>query len=50
VTVRRKVRLKVRHDLIRNPATCAGTRAARVTVRVAGTDRVRDLTMPCTAR
>ncbi len=50
VTVRRKVKRTVRHDLIRNPRTCAGTWAARVTVRVAGTDRVRDLTTPCARR
>jgi hypothetical protein len=50
VTVKRKVKRKVRHDLIRNPKTCAGTWGARVTVRVAGTDRARDLAVPCAAR
>ncbi len=48
VTVRRKVKRKVRHDLIRNPKTCAGSWAARVTVRIAGADRSRDVAMPCT--
>lgn len=48
VTVRRKVRRRVRHDLLRNPRTCAGAWAARVVVRVAGSDRARDVTMPCT--
>ena len=49
VTVRRKVKRKVRHDLIRNPKTCAGSWVARVTVRVAGSDRVRDVPIPCMA-
>lgn len=49
VTVRRKVKRKVRHDLIRNPKTCAGSWSARVTVRISGTDRPRDLAIPCTA-
>jgi hypothetical protein len=48
VTVRRKVKRKVRHDLIRNPKTCAGSWVARVTLRVAGSDRVRDVPIPCT--
>ena len=48
VTVKRKVKRKVRHDLIRNPKTCAGSWGARVTVRIAGADRARDLAMPCT--
>lgn len=47
VTVRRKVRRSVRHDLIRNPTTCAGGWAVRATVRVADTDRVRDVAVPC---
>ena len=49
VTVRRKVKRKVRHDLIRNPKTCPGSWVARVTVRVAGTDRARDVPIPCIA-
>jgi hypothetical protein len=49
VTVRRKVRRKVRHDLIRNPKACPGSWGARVTVRIAGTDRARDLAIACTA-
>jgi hypothetical protein len=50
VTVKRKVKRKVRHDLIRNPSTCKGAWAARVTLRISGTDRARDLTTPCTPR
>lgn len=49
VTVTRKVKRTVRHDLIRNPKTCPGAWGARVTVRIAGTDRVRDLAVPCAA-
>jgi hypothetical protein len=49
VTITRKVRRTVRHDLIRNPKTCPGAWGARVTVRIAGTDRVRDLAVPCAA-
>lgn len=49
VTVRRKVKRKVRHDLIRNPKACPGSWSARVTVRVAGSDRPRDIAIPCTA-
>jgi hypothetical protein len=48
VTVTRKIKRKVRHDFIRNPKTCPGSWTARVTVRVAGTDRSRDVAMPCT--
>ncbi len=47
VTVRRRVKRKVRHDLIRNPRTCPGAWGARVTVRISGTDRVKDLAVPC---
>ncbi len=47
VTVRRKVKRKVRHDLIVNPKSCARSWSARVTVRIAGTDRARDLAVPC---
>lgn len=47
VTVKRKVTRRVRHDLIRNPKTCAGVWTVRVTVRVGGTDRARDVPMPC---
>jgi hypothetical protein len=39
VTVGRKVKRAARHDLVRKPKTCAGRRSARMTVRVAGTDR-----------
>jgi hypothetical protein len=49
VTVRRRVKVKVRHDLIRTPKTCAGSWVARVTVRVAGSDRARDVAIPCMA-
>lgn len=49
VTVRRKVKRRVRHDLIRNPTGCAGSWSARVTVRISGTDRHRDLAIPCSA-
>jgi hypothetical protein len=49
VTITRKVRKTVRHDLIRNPKTCPGAWGARVTVRIAGTDRVKDLAVPCAA-
>ncbi len=49
VTIKRRVKRRVRHDLIRNPKTCAaGNWVARVTVRVAGSDRSRDVAMPCT--
>lgn len=47
VTVRRKVKRKVRHDLIRNPRACAGSWTARVTIRIAGVDRPRDVAIPC---
>lgn len=49
VTVTRKVRKTVRHDLIRNPKTCPGAWGARLTLRIAGTDRVKDLAVPCAA-
>lgn len=48
VTVRRKVRKVVRHDLVRNPKTCTtGAWTVLATVHVAGTDRSRALTTPC---
>jgi hypothetical protein len=47
VTVRRKVKRRVTYDLLRNPKTCSGTWAVRLTVRVAGADRVRDIGVPC---
>lgn len=49
VTVRRKVRRHVTYDLLRNPKTCSGAWAVRLTVRVAGVDRVRDIGVPCAA-
>ena len=48
VTVKRKVKRKVTRVLIRNPKTCAGSWGARVTVRVSGTNRSRDVAVPCT--
>jgi hypothetical protein len=48
VTVRRKIKRKVTRTLIQNPKTCAtGSWAARVTVRVAGSNRVRDVSVAC---
>ena len=47
VTVRRKIKRKVTRTLIRNPKTCAGSWTARVTVRIAGSDRVKDVSVPC---
>ncbi|MDX6680233.1 MAG: hypothetical protein QOG94_272 [Solirubrobacteraceae bacterium] len=47
VTVRRKVKRRVTYDLLRNPTTCGGAWGVRLTVRVAGTDRVRDVAVPC---
>jgi hypothetical protein len=49
VTIKRKVKKTVRHNLIKTPKTCSGTWSARVVVRVAGTNRTRDLAVPCTA-
>ncbi len=48
VTVRRKVKRRVTYNLLRNPKTCSGTWAVRLTVRVAGADRVRNIGVPCT--
>jgi hypothetical protein len=47
VTVRRTVKRRVTYNLLRNPKTCAGAWAVRLTVRVAGADRVRDIGIPC---
>ncbi|MEA2221212.1 MAG: hypothetical protein QOJ35_3838 [Solirubrobacteraceae bacterium] len=47
VTVRRKVKRRVTYTLLRNPKTCAGAWVVRLTVRVAGTDRVRDIPVAC---
>ncbi len=47
VTVRRKVKRRVTYNLLRNPKTCNGAWAVRLTVRVAGADRVRDVRVPC---
>ncbi len=47
VTVRRKVKRRVTYHLLRNPKTCTGAWAVRLTVRVAGTDRARDVAVPC---
>jgi hypothetical protein len=49
VTVRRTVKKRVTYDLLRNPKTCSGQWAVRLTVRVAGVDRVRDIGVPCAA-
>ena len=48
VTVRRKVKRRVTYNLVTNPKTCTGAWAVRLTVRVAGADRVRDIGVPCT--
>ena len=48
VTVRRKVRRRVTYDLLRNPKTCGGAWGVRLTVRVAGADRVRNIAVACT--
>jgi hypothetical protein len=47
VTVKRKVKRRVTYNLLRNPKTCSGAWAVRLTVRVAGTDRVRDVSVAC---
>jgi hypothetical protein len=47
VTVRRTVRHHVTYNLLRNPKTCSGAWAVRLTVRVAGADHVRDIGVPC---
>ena len=47
VTVRRKIKRKVTRTLIRNPKTCATSWTARVTVRIAGSNRVKDVSVPC---
>lgn len=47
VTVRRKIKRKVTRTLIRNPKTCAASWTARVTVRIAGSNRVKDVSVPC---
>jgi hypothetical protein len=48
VTVRRKIRKRVTYNLITNPKTCTtGTWVVRLTVRVAGADRLRDVAVPC---
>ena len=48
VTVRRKVKRRVTYNLLRNPKTCTGAWGVRLTVRIAGADRVRDISVPCT--
>ena len=47
VTVRRKVKRRVTYNLLTNPKTCPGAWAVRLTVRVGGADRVRDIGIPC---
>jgi hypothetical protein len=47
VTVKRKVKKRVTYNLLRNPKTCSGAWAVRLTVRVAGADRVRDVGVAC---
>jgi hypothetical protein len=49
VTVRRKVKRRVTYNLLRNPKTCNGAWAVRLTVRIAGADRVRDVAVACSA-
>ncbi|HTN22384.1 MAG TPA: hypothetical protein VL120_00230 [Solirubrobacteraceae bacterium] len=48
VTVRRKVKHRVTYNLVTNPKTCSGAWVVRLTVRVGGADRVRDIAVPCT--
>ena len=47
VTVRRKVRRKVTYNLLRNPRTCTTAWGVRLTMRLAGSDRVKDIGIPC---
>jgi|GEM_PF-4461385 len=47
VTVRRKVKRRVTYNLLTNPKTCSGAWGVRLTVRVAGVDRVRDISVAC---
>lgn len=49
VTVKRKVRRKVRHDLLRNPKTCSGHWTVRATVSAAAGGS-SDLALPCSKR
>lgn len=49
VTVRRKVTRRVTYSLLRNPKTCTGAWAVRLTVRVAGADGIREVGVPCVA-
>ena len=49
VTVRRKVKRRVTYNLLRNPKTCTGAWGVRLTLRVAGTDRLRDVAIPSTS-
>lgn len=48
VTVRRKVKRRVTYNLVTNPKTCPGAWGVRLTVRVSGVDRVRDIAVACT--
>jgi len=50
VTVKRKVKRKVTYNLLRNPKTCPGTWAVRLTVTVGGVDHARDIAIPCAQR
>ena len=51
VTVRRKVTRRVTYNLLRNPKTCTtGAWSVRLTMGVAGTDRARDISVPCAPR
>ncbi len=48
VTVRRKVTRRVTYNLLTNPKTCTtGAWVVRLTVRIAGADRVRDIAVAC---
>jgi hypothetical protein len=49
VTVKRKVRRKVRHDLLRNPKTCSGHWSVRATVTTGAANDASDLAVPCSA-
>jgi hypothetical protein len=49
VTVRRTVRRKVTYSLLTNPRFCGTQWSVRLTVRVAGSDRSRELGVPCAA-
>jgi len=49
VTVKRKVKRRVTYTLLRNPKTCGGAWAVRLTISAGGADHVRDIAIPCAA-